>query len=123
MIINAERMRIEKDEDNNLWIINFRDEERSIRGRIEIPSKIVDMEDIKEFSLEITPRNEGTVSRDLSNSLITFNAKSYRTKPVGDEIIYSFSAGGLMTRVYSTSEIKELKPVLKDFLVIISKPK
>ncbi|MHA1214583.1 MAG: hypothetical protein ACTSPG_04760 [Candidatus Hodarchaeales archaeon] len=123
MIINAERMRIEKDEDNNLWIINFRDEERSIRGRIEIPSKIVEMEDIKEFLLEIIPRKEETASKDFTNTLIAFNAKSYRTKPVGDEIIYSFSAGGLMTRVYSTSEIKELKPVLKDFLIVVSKPK
>ena len=58
MIIKAERMRIEEDTDNNLWLIDFRDEKKGLRGRIEIPSKIVSMEEDKEFEVEIILRKK-----------------------------------------------------------------
>jgi hypothetical protein len=119
MIINAERMRLEQDSDNDLWLVDFRDEAKSLRGRIEIPLSLVQMEELKEFILEIIPQDSKKGSKDFSEAHLVYNAISFRTKPVGDENIYSFSAGGLLLRIYTTSEIKEIQPVLKDFKIIL----
>ncbi|UCG03578.1 MAG: hypothetical protein JSW11_06230 [Candidatus Heimdallarchaeota archaeon] len=120
MIIKAERMRTELDSDNDLWLIDFRDEDQGVRGRIEIPSKIVSMEDVKSFEIEILPRD--SVKKDpldYSGAMIVYNATNFRTKPLGTEKVYSFSAGGLMLRLFSTKAIKDFKTVLKGFIIII----
>jgi hypothetical protein len=119
MIIKAERMRIEEDTDNNLWIIDFRDEKKDLRGKIEIPSKIVSMEEAKELEIEIYPRGQLKEPIDNSNSQIVFNAKTFRTKPENEEKIYSFSAGGLMIRIFSGKAIPEFKGALKEYIIIV----
>ena len=119
MIIKAERMRIEEDTDNNLWMIDFSDEKRELRGRIEIPSKIVSMEEVKELEIEIISRNKLKEPLDNSNSRIVFNTKTFRTKTQDKEKIYSFSAGGLMIRLSSGKAISEFKGGLKEFIIIV----
>lgn len=119
MIIKAERMRIEQDSDNNLWYIDFRDEEKGVRGRIEIPSNLVDMEDVKEFEVEIIPHDPSTGHLDYSDALIVFNAISFRTKTLGAEKIYSFSAGGLIFRLFSGTPLSEFKAGLKEYKIIV----
>ncbi len=119
MIINAERMRIEEDTDNDLWLIDFRDEDRGIRGRVEIPSKIVSMEGVSNFDIEIISRKELKDPQNYKNAKIVFNATSFRTKPLGDEKTYSFSSGGLMLRLFAGSPISEFKAALKDYIIII----
>ena len=46
MIINAEVFQIEEDTDNNLLRIDFRDEKQNVRGKIEIPTTVLDIKDI-----------------------------------------------------------------------------
>ncbi|WP_455143418.1 hypothetical protein [Candidatus Hodarchaeum mangrovi] len=119
MIINAERMRLEEDSDNNMWLVDFRDEAKSLRGRIEVPLGLIPMEEFKEFTIEIIPQDKKKSSQEYSDAHLVYNAISFRTRPVGDENVYSFSAGGLILRIYTTSEIKEIQPVLKDFKIIL----
>lgn len=119
MIIKAERMRTELDSDNDLWLVNFRDEDQGLRGRIEIPSKIVSMEDVKNFEIEIIPSDSVKEPLDYSSAMIVFNAINFRTKPLGTEKVYSFSAGGLILRLFSGKPIKELRTILKGFVVIV----
>ncbi len=119
MIIKAERMRIEEDVDNNLWLIDFRDEKKGLRGRIEIPSGIISMEEVKEFEVEIILRSELKGPIDRSNARIIFNATSFRTKPLGEEKIYSFSAGGLLIRLFSGKALPEFKGALKEYTIIV----
>jgi len=119
MIIKAERMRAELDSDNDLWLIDFRDEDQGLRGRIEIPSTIVTMEDVKNFEIEIIPRDSVKKPPDYSGAMIAYNATNFRTKPLGTEKVYSFSAGGLMLRLFSSKTIKGFKTVLKGFIIIV----
>jgi hypothetical protein len=119
MIIKAERMRTELDSDNDLWLIDFRDEDQGLRGRIEIPSKIAPMEEVKSFEIEIIPRDSLKKPLDYSDAKIVYNAISFRTKPLGTERVYSFSAGGLMVRLFSSKAIKDFKTVLKGFIIIV----
>ncbi|MFX0014569.1 MAG: hypothetical protein ACFFB2_05420 [Promethearchaeota archaeon] len=119
MIIQAERMRIEHDSDNDLYLIDFRDEEKGLRGKIEIPSKIVAMEDMKSFEIEVIPRDSISDPLDYSNAKIAFNAINFRTKPIGAEKVYSFSAGGLILRIFSSAPLKEFKTVLKEFVIVV----
>lgn len=116
MIIHAERMRIEEDIDNNLWLLDFRDEEKGIRGKIEIPSKLISMEEIKQFEIEILAFKE---NQNYEGCLIAFNARSFRTKPTGEEKTYSFSAGGLMLRLFTRKPIKEFRTALKEYTILI----
>ncbi len=121
MIIKAERLRIEEDLDNQLWLVDFRDEKDSgVRGRIEIPTTLAkDFEDIKKFEIEVLPRKGMTSDPDYSGVRISYNAISFRVKPTTGERIYSFSAGGLMLRVYSKKPISELKPALRKFVILV----
>ena len=119
MIIKAERMRAELDSDNNLWLIDFRDEDQGLRGRIEIPLAIVSMEDVKSFKIEIIPLDSVKKPLDYSNAMIVYNATNFRSKPLGTERVYSFSAGGLMLRLFSNKAIRGFKTVLKSFLIIV----
>ncbi|NHJ00577.1 MAG: hypothetical protein EAX86_00465 [Candidatus Heimdallarchaeota archaeon] len=119
MNIKAERMRIEEDTDNDLWLIDFRDEEKAIRGKIEIPSKVVPMEDIKEFEIDIFPREKAPASSTYSNAKIVYNATSFRTRDQDDEQVYSFSAGGLMLRLFSTKAISEFKVALREYVIVV----
>lgn len=119
MIIKAERMRIEHDSDNDLWYIDFRDEKKGLRGRIDIPSNIVAMEDVKEFEVEIIPYDPRKTTSDFTEARIVFNSVNFRTKPVGAEKIYSFSAGGIMLRIFSREALTEFKTPLKRFLIIV----
>lgn len=121
MIIKAEKMRVEHDSDNDLLYIDFRDEKKEIRGKIEIPSKIVSMEDVKDFEVEIIPHASVKKPLDHSDAQIVFNAINFRTKPLGAEKIYSFSAGGLMLRLFSVTPLPEFKTVLKEYLIIVRK--
>jgi len=116
MIIKAERMRIEEDIDNDLWLVDFRDEEKGIRGRIEIPSKIVSMEEMKQFEIEILPFKE---KQSYEDSLIAFNARSFRTKRSGEEKTYSLSAGGLMLRLFTQKPVKEFRTAFKEYTILI----
>ncbi|MHA2223688.1 MAG: hypothetical protein ACXAC8_00545 [Candidatus Hodarchaeales archaeon] len=119
MKINAERMRIEEDSDNDLWLVDFRDEKKGLRGKIELPSKIIAMEDVKDFEVEVIPKEKIPASLDYTDSRIAFNATSFRTKSLGTEKTYSFSSGGLMLRLYSGTVIPELKSLLKEYVIII----
>jgi hypothetical protein len=119
MIINAERMRIEEDADNDLWLIDFRDDEKGLRGKIEIPSDLASMEDVKEFELEILSRKKIKTISEYKDAKIVFNARSFRTKPIAGERVYSFSAGGLILRIFSTKIIPEFKAALKEYIIII----
>ncbi|MFW9905665.1 MAG: hypothetical protein ACFFFH_15130 [Candidatus Thorarchaeota archaeon] len=119
MIIKAERMRTELDSDNDLWLIDFRDDDKGLRGKIEIPSKIASMEEVKSFEIEIIPRDSIKKPLDYSNAKIAFNAINFRTKPLGAEKVYLFSAGGLLLRLFSTKAIKDFKTVLKGFVIIV----
>jgi len=119
MIIQAEKMRTELDSDNNLLLIDFRDEDKGIRGKIEIPSRIVTMEDVKSFEVEIIPRDSTKDPLDYSDAKIVFNAINFRTKPLGTEKIYSFSAGGLILRLFSGTPLPEFKTILKEFIIIV----
>lgn len=119
MIIKAERMRTELDSDNDLWLIDFRDEEQGLRGRIEIPSKIASMEDVKNFEIEVIPRDTVKEPLDYSDAMIAYNAINFRTKPLGTEKVYSFSAGGLTLRLFSGNPLKDFKTVLKDFIIVV----
>lgn len=121
MIIKAERMRIEEDLDNNLWIIDFRDEDdTSLRGRIEIPSTLSrDFEDLKKFEIEVLSKKDLTSDPDYNGVRIAYNAISFRVKPTTGEQIYSFSAGGLMLRVYSKKPIPEFRPALRNFFILV----
>ncbi|MFX0173021.1 MAG: hypothetical protein ACFE9L_14000 [Candidatus Hodarchaeota archaeon] len=119
MKINAERMRIEEDTDNDLWLVDFRDEEKSLRGRIEIPTKIVSFEEVKKFEVEILSRKKVKKEIDYKDARIVLNVTSFRTKPLGDEKTYSFSAGGLMLRLFSGKPISEFKAALKEYILII----
>jgi hypothetical protein len=119
MIIKAERMRTELDSDNDLWLIDFRDEEQGLRGKIEIPSKIVSMEEVKSFEIEIVTRDSLKKPLDYSDAKIAYNATNFRTKPLGTERVYSFSAGGLMLRLFANKAIKDFKTVLKGFVIIV----
>ena len=117
MIINAEVFQLEEDFDNNLWRIDFRDEKQNLRGKIEIPSKIIDLKDKKNFKIEILP----DVDKDqkFDEELIVFNAINIRTKSGGKELVYSFSSGGLMFRIFSPKAINDFKTPLKNFLIIV----
>ena len=119
MLIKAERMRTELDSDNDLWLIDFRDEEKGLRGKIEIPSKIVSMEEVKSFEIEIIARDSLKKPLDYSDAKIVYNAINFRTKPLGTERVYSFSAGGLMLRIFSSKAIKDFRTVLKGFVIIV----
>ncbi len=119
MDITAERMRIEEDTDNDLWIIDFRDEEKSIRGRIEIPSKVVSMEEVKEYKISIIPRENAPTRTKYSDAKIVYNATSFKTRDQDDEQVYSFSAGGLMLRLFSPKTISDFKVALKEYLIIV----
>ena len=122
MIIKAERKRIEEDTDNNLWLIDFRDEKQDLRGRIEIPSTIAKMEEVKEFEIEIISSEKKKEPIDNSNARIIFNSTSFRTKqtkPLGKEKIYSFSAGGLMVRLFVKKALPEFKGALKQYVIIV----
>jgi hypothetical protein len=117
MIINAEVFQIEEDQDNNLLRIDFRDEKQKVRGKIEIPTTVLDMKDTKKFQIEITPNNDD--ERSFKDELIVFNAINIRTKPVEKHNVYSFSSGGFMLRIFSTKIIKEFKSVLKEFSITV----
>ncbi len=117
MILNAEIFQIEEDFDNNLWIIDFKEEEKAIRGKIEIPSKIVNLGDKKNLTIEILPSNQ--VKDIPEDSIIALNVVSFRTKPVGKEKIYSFSAGGLIFRLFSTKVLSEFKSPLREYMLIL----
>jgi hypothetical protein len=119
MIIKAERKRIEEDVDNNLWLIDFRDEKQDLRGRIEIPSTIAKMEEVKEFEIEIISSEKKKEPIDNSNARIIFNSTSFRTKPLGKEKIYSFSAGGLIVRLFVKKALPEFKGALKEYVIIV----
>ena len=121
MIIKAERLRIEEDLDNELWLVDFRDEKDSgVRGRIEIPTTLArNFDDIKKFEIEVLPKKGMTSDPDYSGVRIAYNATSFRIKPTSGEKIYSFSAGGLMLRVYSKKPISELKPALRKFVILV----
>ena len=119
MIIKAERLQIKEDTDNNLWLIDFRDEKRELKGSIEIPSKIVSMEESTELEIEIISRDKLKEPLDNSNSRIVFNAKTFRTKTQEKEKTYSFSAGGIMLRLFSKKAISEFKGALKEFIIIV----
>ncbi len=119
MIIKAEKMRTEHDLDNDLYLIDFRDEDQGIRGKIEIPSKIVAMDDAKDFEINIIPRDPLKDPMDYKDAKIAFNAINFRTKPLGAEKVYSFSAGGLILRLFSGTPLPEFKTVLKEFLIIV----
>jgi hypothetical protein len=117
MIINAEIFQLEEDYDNNLWLIDFRDEEKNLRGKIEIPSKIVKMQKTKKIQIEVKPL--GKRKQSFKDCLIVYNATSFRTKPTGEEKIYSFSAGGLIFRIFSGKAIPEFKTPLKEYQIIV----
>lgn len=117
MILNAEIFQIEEDFDNDIWIIDFKDEEKAIRGKFEIPSKITNFENKKNFTLNIQPSGKKTKIPD--DAIIALNAVSFRTKPVGKERIYSLSAGGLILRLFSTKVISEFKSPLKEYILIL----
>ncbi len=119
MIIKAEKMRMEHDSDNVLWLIDFRDEEKGLRGRVEIPSNIVAMEDVKDFEIEINPRDSLTDTLDYTDAKIVYNAVNFRTKPLGADKVYSFSAGGLILRLFSGTLLPEFKTALKEFVIIV----
>ncbi|MHA1542921.1 MAG: hypothetical protein ACTSQH_08080 [Candidatus Hodarchaeales archaeon] len=117
MIINAEVFQLEEDYDNNLWRIDFRDEKQNLRGKIEIPSKILDMKDRKNFQIEILPNVSDKPT--FKDELIAFNAINIRTKSVGKDRVYTFSAGGLMTRLFTSKVIKQFKLPLKEFSITV----
>ena len=119
MIIKAERMRTELDSDNDLWLVDFRDEDQGLRGRIEVPSKIASMEDVKNFEIEIIARDTVKKPVDYSGAMIAYNAINFRTKPLGAEKVYSLSAGGLLLRLFSGKPLKDFKTVLKEFIVVV----
>ncbi|MFX1286153.1 MAG: hypothetical protein ACFFB5_21090 [Promethearchaeota archaeon] len=119
MIIQAERMRTEHDSDNDLFLIDFRDEDKGLRGKIEIPSRIVDMEEEKSFEVEIIPLDSIKDPLDYTDAKIVFNAVNFRTKPLGTERIYSFSSGGLILRLFSGKPLPEFKTVLRKFVIIV----
>ncbi|MFX0122260.1 MAG: hypothetical protein ACFFAE_01370 [Candidatus Hodarchaeota archaeon] len=120
MIIKAERMRTELDADNDLWLVDFRDENQGLRGRIEVPSKLVSMEDVKDFEIEIIARDAVKKKPiDYSDAMIAYNAINFRTKPLGTEKVYSFSAGGLILRLFSGKPLKDFKTVLKEFIIVV----
>ncbi|MHA2243454.1 MAG: hypothetical protein ACXADY_00645 [Candidatus Hodarchaeales archaeon] len=119
MIIKAEKMRMEHDSDNDLWLIDFRDEEKGLRGRVEIPSKMVSMEDVKDFEIEINPKDSLTDPLDYTDVKIVLNAVNFRTKPLGTDKVYSFSAGGLILRLFSVKPLSEFKTALKEFVIIV----
>jgi len=117
MIINAEVFQLEEDFDNNLLRIDFRDEKQNLRGKIEIPTEVLDLRETKNFQIEITPYDGE--ERTFKDELIVFNAINIRTKPIGKERVYSFSSGGLMLRIFTTKVKKEFKSVLKNFLIVV----
>ena len=117
MIINAEIFQLEEDNDNNLWLIDFRDEEKGSRGKIEIPTRIVNLQDTKKIQIEVNPQVKK--KKSFKDCLIAFNATSFRTKPIGKEKVYSFSAGGLIFRIYSGKAIPEFKVPLKEYQIIV----
>jgi len=117
MIINAEVFQLEEDFDNNLWRIDFRDEKQNLRGKIEIPSKVLDIKDTKKFQIEIIPDDDE--DRIFKDELIVFNAINIRTKPSGKENVYSFSSGGFMLRIFTLKTIKEFKSLLKEFSIVV----
>jgi hypothetical protein len=119
MIVKAERMRAELDSDNDLWLIDFRDENQGLRGRIEIPSTIASMEDVKSFEIEVIARDSVKKPLDYSGAIIAYNATNFRAKPLGAENVYSFSAGGLILRLFSSKKIKGFKTALKSFIIIV----
>ena len=117
MIINAEVFQIEEDTDNNLLRIDFRDEKQNVRGKIEIPTTVLDIKDKKKFQIEIIPNKDD--ERTFKDELIVFNAINIRTKPVTKEHVYAFSSGGFMLRIFSTKILKEFKSLLKEFLITV----
>jgi hypothetical protein len=121
MIIKAERMRIEEDLDNGLWIVDFRDEDDTgLRGRIEVPTMLAeDFADLKKFEIEVIHNRDQTEDPDYTGVRLSYNATSFRVKPTAEERIYSFSAGGLMLRVYARNPIPELRPALRKFTILV----
>ena len=117
MIINAEIFQLEEDYDNDLWLIDFRDEEKGLRGKIDIPSKVANMHNKKKVRIEVQPYKKR--KKSFKDCLIVFNATSYRTKPVGEDKVYSFSAGGLILRIFSGKAIPEFKLPLKEYQIIV----
>ncbi|MHA1976166.1 MAG: hypothetical protein ACW98F_00890 [Candidatus Hodarchaeales archaeon] len=117
MLINAEVFQLEEDFDNNLWLIDFRDEKLGLRGRMEIPSKLADLHDAKNLQIEVVAAKKKTPS--FKDAKIALNAISYRTRPTGKEKIYSFSSGGLMFRLFSGKVLSEFKLPFKEYLIIV----
>ncbi len=117
MIINAEVFQLEEDYDNNLWRIDFRDEKQNLRGKIEIPSKILEMKDRKNLQIEILPNTSAMPT--FKDELIVFNAINIRTQSAGKDRVYIFSAGGLMVRIFTTKVINQFKLPLKEFSIIV----
>jgi hypothetical protein len=75
------------------------------------------MHDTKKFQIEITPSTKR--KKSFKGAKIAFNAISIRTKPVGNENIYTFSAGGITFRIFSGKVIKGFKTPLKDYVIIL----
>ena len=118
MIINAEVFQLEEDFDNNLWLIDFRDEKLGLRGKIEIPSKIADLHDVKNLQIEVISAAKKK-KPSFKDAKVALNATSYRTKPVGKEKIYSFSSGGLTFRLFSGKVLPEFKSPFKEYMIIV----
>lgn len=117
MLINAEVFQLEEDNDNNLWLIDFRDEKLGLRGRMEVPSKLVDLHDAKNLKIDVVAVKKKTPT--FKDAKVVFNAINYRTKPIGKEKIYSFSSGGLTFRLFSSKVISEFKSPFKEYLIIV----
>jgi len=117
MLINADVFQLEEDFDNNLWIIDFRDEKLGLRGRMEVPSQVVDLHDAKNLQIEVIAVKKKAPS--FKDAKIALNAINYRTKPLGKEKIYSFSSGGLTFRLFSGKVLPEFKLPFKEYLIIV----
>ncbi|MHA2075591.1 MAG: hypothetical protein ACW97X_13310, partial [Candidatus Hodarchaeales archaeon] len=75
------------------------------------------MKDRKNFQIEILPNvSDKSTFKDV---LIAFNAINIRKQSVGKDHVYTFSAGGLAIRLFTTKVLKQFKSALKEFSIIV----
>ena len=109
--------RKEQDLDNDIWIIDFVSEEKKIRGKAELPKKVISLENISELTIDIIPSGEEPPKYD--NLLVQLNTKIVRLKQTDPRIktTKKFSAGGLGFRIVSESGFDDFPQGISDYII------
>lgn len=109
--------RKEQDLDNDIWIIDFVSEEKKIRGKADLPRKVISLENITELTVDIIPSSEEPPKyNDLKIQLNTKIVRLKQTDPLV-KTTKQFSAGGLGFRIVCETGFDDFPQGVNDFII------